>query len=351
MKKCFASAILFLVLCSGCVPKGGSARFTGEERIALELEKERATQYFLKKAKEGLASAKKGKLIEAHLYNILNVLQYYEKLGLQENDPLVTDAQAFFASTFQKHKKIPFDAHGCLPQAVLSGLCHAGKNKNAPVINSVATRWYLMYETQWQRKGWGECKDPVVQLTWGVSKGQNPFVKALSCQNPDIEYTMKTYHAFKRCGLDALIEKSLEGYDTEQKLKDLDIRERFWETDGMAWVIFAAQEGVPFKEKETFIAAQKIKEILQNLKNYPDIKNSPLLLSNMVRAYILYYKKVDKNAYEAVLYLHTLGRKDGYYPITLLRKFEGDVHGKLTGSGSLAFVLMIDEALKLTSER
>lgn len=345
MKKVLVYAVLFVSFASGCVPGRGKSPFTDEERKALTLEKERATQYFIKKAEEALASAKKGKFVEAYLYNISNVLQYHEKLGLSANDPLVKEAQSYFTQTFEKNKKIPFDGHGCLPQAVLSGLCHVGTNKNAAVINSVATRWYLMYETQWQRKGWGECKDPVVQLTWGMAKGQSPFVKALSCQAPDIEYTMKTYHAFKRCGLDELIEKSLEGYDTEQKLKTLDIRERFWETDGISWVIFAAQEGVPFNKKEMLVAAEKIKGILKNLENEPDIKNSPFLLSNMVRAYILYYKKMDKNAHNAVTYLRTLGRNDGYFPITLLRKFEGDVHGKLTGSGSLAFVLMADEAL------
>ncbi len=346
MKKALVFAVLLIALCSGCALKGGKSRFTDEERKALLLEKERAAQYFIKKANEAFASAKKEEFVEAYLYNLANVLQYYEKLGLKENDPLVENTKQYFIRTSLKYKKLPFDGHGCLPQAVLSGLCHTGIKNDSPVVNSVVTRWYLMYETQWQRKGWGECKDPAVQLTWGMAKGQNPFVKALSCQNPDIEYTMKTYHAFKRCALDALIEKSLSGYNTEQKLKDLDIRERFWETDGMAWVIFAAQEGVPFKEKEIYVAAEKIKEILQNLENYTDIKKSPLLLSNMVRAYILYYKKVDKTAYDATAYLRTLGRKDGYFPITLLRKFEGDVHGKLTGSGSLAFLLMADEALK-----
>lgn len=337
--------LFFSFVCFGCAGKEGKYRLSKKDYDALKTEKERAAQYFIKKANEALAVSQKGKFIEAYLYNLTNVLQYYEKLGLKENAPLVAETKNYFASTFKKHKKLPFDGHGCLPQAVLSGLCHAGIQNTSPVIKSVATRWYILYETQWQRKGWGECKEPSVQLTWGMAKGQKPFVKALSCQNPDIEYTMKTYHAFKRCGLDELIEKSLEGYDTEQKVKALDIRERFWETDGLAWVIFAAKEGVPIKEKEIFIAAEKIKDILGNLDQNKDVNNSPLLLANMVRAYILYYKKVDKTAFHAIEYLLTLGREDSYYPITLLRKFEGDVHGKLTGSGSLAFLLMADEAL------
>lgn len=345
MKKFLVVLFLFLFLCFGCAGKEGKYSVAKEDYEALKIEKERATQYFIKKANESFAVSQKGKFIEAYLYNLANVLQYYEKLGLKENDRLVAGTKQYFIHLSLKYKKLPFDGHGCLPQALLSGMCHAGLNNNSPVVNSVATRWYLMYETQWERKGWGECKDPSVQLTWGMAKGQHPHVRALTCENPDIEYTMKTFHAFKRCGLDELIEKSIAGYDTEQKLKDLDIRERFWETDGISWVIFAAQEGVPFKEKETFIAAEKIKEILHNLENYPDIKKSPLLLANMVRAYILYAKKVDKKTYEAIQCLRALGRKDGYYPITLLRKFEGDVHGKLTGSGSLAFLLMADVAL------
>lgn len=312
-----------------------------KDRLKLKHEKQEAARHFLKMAEKSVQSLKKGQLIEGYIYNTLHLLETYDELGLSANDPLVADAKKTLAKIYGKNKRFPFDAFGCMPQAALSGLCHSGTDKSADAVVKTTERWYGMFETQWKHEGWGECKTPGIQMTWGVAKGQKPFAEKLNCNAPDLEYTMKTFHAFARCGRHDLVEKAIAGYNAEDKISRLVIKEHFWETDGLSWVIFAFLEGVSSLENAAKEADKKIADVLAHLDEYPDVKASPLLLCNMTRAHVLLNKKVDNETIQTLRHILTFG-KQGVYPITTLRKFAGDYSEEYSGSGSWGVALLLD---------
>ncbi len=328
------------ILLSGCSRHHQEQMLTQKEKLQLKQGKQEAAQYFLKMAEKSVLSLKNGKLIEGYIYNTLHLLETYDELGLSANDPLVSDAKETLLAMYKKHHRLPFDLFGSMPQAALSGLCHAGVDKSADAVVKTAERWYGMLDVKWKNQGWGECKTPGIQMTWGVAKGQKPFADKLNCNAPDLEYTMKTFHAFTRCGRHDLVEKVIAGYNAEDKISRLVIKEHFWETDGLSWVIFAYLEGVVGLEEAAKESDKKIVDVLAHLDEYPDVKASPLLLCNMTRAHVLLNKKVDNETIQALRHILTFG-KHGVYPITTLRKFSGDYSEEYSGSGSLGVALLI----------
>lgn len=340
---CVTFAITFFLACfifHGCAPRQ-KVELNQRERLRYQHEKQAAIKHFLNLTRKSIYELSNGKLIEGYIYNVAHLLESHDALDMPANDPLVTAAKKTLAALFNKHKRFPFDAFGCMPQAALSGLCHSGVDKSSEIIVKTTESWYALFETQWKREGWGECKTPGIQMTWGVVKGQNPFAKKMNCHAPAIEYTMKTFHAFARCGRHDLVEKAIAGYDAKSKIASLELKEHFWETDGLSWVIFAYLEDVAELEEAAKESDMRITDILSHLNDYPDIKDSPFLLTNMVRAHVLLNKKVDVISIQTLRHILTFG-KHGVYPITTLRKFAGDYSDEYSASGSWGVALLID---------